>query len=126
MNITVSGRHLEVTPALKQYVVDKTKRLDKYCPNIIDVSAILAVEKYRHIAEITVLVGGARINSKEATEDMYSSIDKVLEKIERQLRKHKEKISDHSMRQSQHDKLLAPLESEMPAEASGMDLSSEQ
>ncbi len=98
MNIAVTGRHIDVTPALRQYAVEKINRLDKYCPNIIDVSVVLVVEKYRHIAEITALVGGTRINGKEATEDMYSSIDKVLEKIERQLRKHKEKISDHSVK----------------------------
>ncbi len=107
MNITISGRHLEVTPALKQHALDKIKRLDKYCPNIIDVNAILVVEKYRHIAEVTVLVGGTRINGKEATEDMYSSIDKVLEKIERQLRKHKEKITDHSLRVPHYDQCSA-------------------
>ncbi|MBI5789612.1 MAG: ribosome-associated translation inhibitor RaiA [Candidatus Schekmanbacteria bacterium] len=94
----MTGRHIEITPALKAYAVDKMQRMEKYCPKIIDVNVVLTVEKYRHIAEVTILVGGNKVNSKEATDDMYSAIDKVLEKIERQLHKHKEKISDHTVR----------------------------
>lgn len=112
MNITITGRHVEVTPALKKYATDKMERMDKYSSRIIDANIILTVEKYRHIAEITVLVGGTRINGKEATEDMYSSIDKVLEKVERQLRRHKEKQTDHSLRIYEQEKLKGVVQKE--------------
>ena len=86
---------MELTEALKDYVKIKIDRLTKYTDEIIEANAILSVEKYRHSAEITVKVNGMTFNSIDMTENMYSSIDRVVDKLERQLKKFKEKRKGH-------------------------------
>lgn len=96
MQITITSRHMELTDALKNHVENKVIKIKKYVENAIVVHVVLAVEKYRHIAEVTLQVDGQTIKGVEETGDMYSSIDKVMSKIERQAKKHKEIISKHS------------------------------
>ena len=95
MNIIVNGRHLEVTPALKTYAEKKIQRFDRYLSNISEAVVTISVEKYRHKAEVLLKVDGILIQAEGITGDVYSSIDEVAEKLERQIKKYKEKLVSH-------------------------------
>ena len=95
MQVLITARHMELTEALKDHVRAKIERLNKYVNDIIEANAILSVEKYRHSAEITLKVNGMTFNSVDMTENMYTSIDRVIDKLERQLKKYKGKRKDH-------------------------------
>jgi len=95
MNIIVNGRHLEVTPALKNYAEKKIQRFDRYLSNISEAVITLTVEKYRHKVEVLLKVNGVLIQAEGITGDVYSSIDEVAEKLERQIKKYKEKLVSH-------------------------------
>ncbi len=95
MEVRISGRHFEITDALKDHVRKKTEGFEKYLHNIIDVHAILSVEKYRKTAEISVLGKKLKIIEKSVDTDMYAAIDKVCTRIEKTLRRHKDKIKTH-------------------------------
>ena len=95
MNIIVNGRHLEVTPALKTYAEKKIQRFDRYLSNISEAVVTISVEKYRHKAEVLLKVDGMLIQAEGITGDVYSSIDEVAEKLERQIKKYKEKLVSH-------------------------------
>lgn len=92
MNISITGRHVEVTEAIKKHAEEKIARIKKYMHDVIDVHIILSVEKFRHKAEITVQGDGMRLHGENVTEDMYAAIDTVTSKIEAQARRHKEKL----------------------------------
>lgn len=96
MQITVIGRHMDVTDALRQYAVDKFGKLDKYLPKNIQVTVTLSVvKKVHHIAEAMLKTDGLLVQAHEETEEMYSSIDLLTEKLEKRIRKYKEKLVDH-------------------------------
>ena len=95
MNIIVTGRHLEITPALKDYAEKKISRFDRYLSNISEAVVTLSVEKYRHKVEVLLKVNGVLIQAEGITGDVYSSIDEVAEKLERQIKKYKEKLVSH-------------------------------
>lgn len=92
MNITVRGKNLNITPALKDYAVKRIKKLNKYF-NGADAQVNLSVAKENHIVEVTVLVNGLILRGEESTDDMYASIDLVVDKLEKQIDKHKTKLS---------------------------------
>ena len=98
MNIVVNGRHMEVTDALKSYASEKVSKVDKYLPEGTEAIVTLEVEKFRHKAEVQLKVNGILIQAHEETEEMYASIDKVMDKIGRQVRKYKEKLKGHKGR----------------------------
>ncbi len=96
MHVSVIGRHIEVTDALKQYAMEKFNRLEKYLPKALDVVITLSVvKKVHHIAEAVIKSNGVLIQASEETEEMYSAIDLLIEKIERRVRRYKEKLVDH-------------------------------
>ncbi|MCG2712427.1 MAG: ribosome-associated translation inhibitor RaiA [Candidatus Omnitrophica bacterium] len=95
MELRISGRHFEITDALKEHVKKKTENFEKYLHTIIDVHAILSIEKYRKTAEISVLGKKLKITEKSVDTDMFASIDKVCTRIEKTLRRHKDKIKTH-------------------------------
>lgn len=95
MQITMMGRHVEITPALREYAEQKLKKIARYSFKSIVATVRLTVEKYRHMAEIVLRVNGDRILAKEETDEMYQSIDLAMGKIEQRLRKYKEKLSRH-------------------------------
>lgn len=95
MNIIVTGRHLEVTPALKSYAEKKLVRFNRYLSNITEAVVTVSVEKYRHKAEVLLKVNGVLIQAEGITGDVYSAIDEVAEKLERQIKKYKEKLIKH-------------------------------
>lgn len=95
MRVMITGRHVEVTPALRLYVESRIKRLDRFHVKIGSVQVILGVEKYRHKAEIVLHMDRTILQSQALTDEMYSSIDRLFDKISAQLRKRKEKKSNH-------------------------------
>ncbi len=92
MSVNVKGRNIDVTPALKEYVEKKITKVTKQFKTVGDISAVLKVEKGNHIVEITVPASGILLRAQETTKDMYSSIDLVVEKIERQIHKYKTRL----------------------------------
>lgn len=96
MQVTVIGRHIEATEALKQYATERFQRLEKYLPKNSQATITLSVvKKLHHIAEAMIKSNGMLIQASEETEEMYSSIDLLYEKIERRVRKYKERLTDH-------------------------------
>ena len=94
MNITISGKNIDVTPSLREAIEEKLGKLDRYFTPETDVHVTLSVEKERQKIEVTIPVKGKIIRSEQVSNDMYVSIDLVEEVIERQLRKYKKKIVD--------------------------------
>lgn len=95
MQITINGHHLEVTEALKQYVENKLEKLDHHHDRITSIQVILSVDKLDHKAEATVHVSGKDLFADAISEDMYAAIDKLSDRLDRQLIKHKEKLRSH-------------------------------
>ncbi|MBE0426567.1 MAG: ribosome-associated translation inhibitor RaiA [Nitrospirae bacterium] len=95
MNIIVTGRQIEVTPALKNYAEKKIKKIKRYLSNITEAVVTLDVQKYRHKVEVLLKVNGVLIQAEGTTGDVYSSIDGVVDKLERQIKKYKEKLVSH-------------------------------
>lgn len=92
MAINVRGKNLDITPALKDYVEKRVKKVTKYFDKTGDISVILRVEKGRHQVEVNVPVDGILLRGEESTPDMYASIDQVMDKLEKQIEKHKTKL----------------------------------
>jgi len=95
MNVTITGRHMELTDALKSYIETGLRKIRTHFDKVIDVEVVLSVEKHRHIAEINLHANGVRIHSREESSDMYASVDAVLDKLTRQVRKYKDRINRH-------------------------------
>lgn len=95
MQITIKGKHLEVTETLRDYINKKMERIKRHFDHFLEAHVTLSVEKYRHIVEVVIQVHGITLKGKEETKDMFTSIDKVMEKIERQVRRYKGKITRH-------------------------------
>ena len=94
MNLTITGHHLEVTPAIRGYVEEKVSRINRHFDQVIDVTVILAVEKLKHKAEVNLHVRGKDIFVEAIDADMYAAIDALADKLDRQVVKHKEKSGD--------------------------------
>jgi len=95
MQVSVTGHHVEVTEAMKQHVEEKINKLKRHFDHVTDVHVILTVEKLEQKAEATVQVSGAKLFAEDTQEDMYSAIDSMVDKLDRQVIKHKEKIQAH-------------------------------
>ncbi len=95
MQINLTGHHLEITPALRSYVETKFEKIERHFEHMTNVHVILGVEKTRQKAEATVHVAGGNLFADETNEDMYAAIDGMIDKLDRQVRKHKEKLKDH-------------------------------
>lgn len=96
MNLTISGHHLDVTPAIREYVINKLERITRHFDHVIDVTVILSVEKLRQKAEINVHVRGKDIHVESVDTDLYAAIDAMTDKLDRQVCKHKERVQDHA------------------------------
>ncbi len=95
MQLNLSGHHIEVTPALRTYVSDKLEKLERHFDHVTNVHVVLSVEKLRKKAEATLHVSGANLFANAEHEDMYAAIDALADKLDRQIKKHKEKIQEH-------------------------------
>ena len=98
MEIDISGRHFHITEPLKEYVGEKILKLDKYSLKLESVHVILEVQKFHHIAEITVLAKNLRVTAKEESVDMYAAFDKSFGNIQLQFSKQHERVKDHKAR----------------------------
>ena len=94
MQTSVTFKNIDPSDTLKSYVTDKLNRFDRLLDNPAEANVVLSVEKFRHIAEINIAGDRLTINGKEETVDMYSAIDMVLDKLEKQIKKNKQKIRD--------------------------------
>jgi putative sigma-54 modulation protein len=95
MELSVTFRHMEPSDALRDYVHDRTGKLTKYIDRPLDSQVTLSVQKFRQIADVVINADGIRIAGQETHEDMYAAIDLVMDKIERQVKKYREKIRNH-------------------------------
>jgi putative sigma-54 modulation protein len=114
MEITVTFRHMEPTESLKAYAEEKLGKIRKFLDFPAEAHVVLSVEKFRHTADVTLTANGSRIKGAEETGDMYSAIDQVMDKVEKQLKRHLSKIREHS---SENIKGAAILEGEAAEEA---------
>ena len=95
MNLQLTGHHVEITPALRGYVESKLERLTRHFDHVIDANVVLTVEGLEQIVECTVHVRGKDLFAEAREPDMYAAIDILADKLDRQVLKHKEKITDH-------------------------------
>ncbi len=95
MNVQVSGHHVEVTPAIRGYVLSKLERVQRHFDQVIDINVILSVEKLRQKAEISVHMRGKDIHVESDDADLYAAIDLMMDKLDRQIIKHKQKAYSH-------------------------------
>jgi putative sigma-54 modulation protein len=100
MHLIITGRHMEVSQALRQYIESRMRRLERYARTIGDVQVVVGVEKYRHTAEMTFRLNGRVIQAKCSTTEMYGSVDQLVDKVLRQVRKRKEQLVNHKPRRS--------------------------
>ena len=100
MNLTISGHHLDLTPAIRGHVLNKLDRVRRHFDHVIDVSVILTVDKLpekekRHKAEINLRLRGKDIHVESIAQDLYAAIDTLTDKLDRQVLKYKDKMQDH-------------------------------
>lgn len=111
MNIMIRGKHIEVTDALKEYVLKRVGKLEKYSDEFMDVKVTLLVEEGRHRVEVTAPIHGIILRGEEESTDMYASIDLVIEKLERQIDKYRTRINKRM-----RSKVLKDHETEHPVD----------
>ena len=95
MQVNLTGHHVDVTDALRAYVDEKIARLERHFDHVTNVHVILSVEKLTKKAEATVHIAGADVFAESTHEDMYAAIDALVDKLDRQVLKHKEKLKKH-------------------------------
>ncbi len=107
MNLTISGHHLELTPAIREYVHTKLERIRRHFDHVIDAAVILTVDKLtekekRQRAEITLRLRGKDVHVESFAEDLYAAIDTLIDKLDRQVIKYKSKVQDHQHEAIKH------------------------
>ncbi len=117
MNLTISGNHLELTPAIREYVYNKLERITRHFDHVINVTVILGVEQLgdktkRQRAEVNLNLKGRTLHVESFAQDMYAAIDTLIDKVDRQVLRYKEQLQNH-----QHEPLKKAL-TELPAEGS--------
>lgn len=100
MQLSVTGQQIDVTDSLRNYVSSKIDKIERHFDLVSDIHCILKVEKLRHTAEATVSVNGGKIFADSTEDDMYAAIDGLVDKLDRQVRKYKEKMVDHHARET--------------------------
>ena len=109
MKVLVRGRNIDVTNALKDYVVKRVSKLDKYIDNFGDAQVTMTVEKDSHRIEVTIPINGMILRGEESTGDMYTSIDLVVDKLEKQIAKYKGKLQKRDARFINGQKIVVPV-----------------
>jgi putative sigma-54 modulation protein len=110
MNLNLTGIHLDITPAIRAYVVTKMDRVTRHFDHVIDVNVVLSVDKLRQKVEANVHVRGKEIHAESIDPDMYAAIDLLADKLDRQVVRHKEKLSAHRMDRGTIDRSLGATE----------------
>lgn len=95
MQISISGQHLDVTPSLREHVEEKLDKIIRHFDNVTNTHVVLQVEKNRHKAEANINARGVQFHAAAEADDMYAAIDSMTVKLDRQVLKHKEKVSNH-------------------------------
>jgi len=95
MNLHITGHHLEVTPAIRDYVTAKLERVTRHFDSVIDVNVILTVEKLKQKAEVTVRVPGKDLFAESSHADLYAAVDTLIEQVGVCREKYKQKAQDH-------------------------------
>ncbi|QEP44269.1 ribosome-associated translation inhibitor RaiA [Ectothiorhodospiraceae bacterium BW-2] len=95
MQLNLTGHHVEITDPLREYVGSKLERLERHFDQVTNAHVILSVEKQRQKAEATINITGNQLFANHEHEDMYAAIDGLADKLDRQIRKHKEKVTNH-------------------------------
>lgn len=119
MQVDITGRQIDVTPALREFAEDKLRKLTKLLDGPLEAHVVLAIEKHRHLAEIQVKSRHGVFSGACESGDLYASIGDVAEKLERQALKHKQKLRDHKHRQSPRDPEIAAAIGARAAAAAG-------
>ncbi len=115
MNVTISGRHVEITDGLREHIDGGLDKVRDHFDRVIDIDVILGIERHRHIAEINLHANGLHINAKDSTEDMYASFDSVVSKIDKQVLKHKARINRHQPRTAREAREIQHKVIEIPS-----------
>ncbi|GGC05051.1 ribosome hibernation-promoting factor, HPF/YfiA family [Pseudoduganella buxea] len=115
MNLTISGHHIDVTPAIREYVQTKLERVKRHFDQVIDVAVILTVDNLtekekRQKAEINLRMSGKTIFVESVAQDLYAAIDTLIDKLDRSVMKYKDKVQTHN-----HESIKHLTESEIPA-----------
>ena len=95
MNLTIHGNHIDVSPALRDHIIGKLSRIERHFDQVIDATVQLTCEKLRQRAEITLRVRGNNIHVESVEDDMYAAIDTLVDKLDRQVIRHKNRLKDH-------------------------------
>lgn len=95
MQINFTGHRIEITPALRNFTKEKFDKLTRHFDRITTINVVFDIEKLRHIAEATILITKGEVHASAESDDMYAAIDTLIDKLDRQLIKHKEKTNDH-------------------------------
>jgi len=107
MQLNLTGHHVEITKPLRSYVKEKFDRLSRHFDHVMNGHVILTVEKLQQKAEATLHASGNDFYADASKEDMYAAIDALVDKLDRQVIKHKEKIKDHHRREGSHRNQIA-------------------
>ncbi|MDH4097865.1 MAG: ribosome-associated translation inhibitor RaiA [Nitrospira sp.] len=95
MELRITGRHMDITPALREYVENRFGRLDRYGLKVGSLQVVLGVEKLQHLAEVIGTVNGKALQAKTSTREMYATIDALVDRVDAQLRKWKGRLVSH-------------------------------
>ena len=115
MQITVSGRHLEITDDIRTYIEKRAQKVESIFNRVVDLQVVIELEKSRYLTEITLATRKATFHAQGETHDVFTSLDKVMDKIENQIRRHKERIRDWRHRSPQRDVAVQLVEGEASA-----------
>jgi putative sigma-54 modulation protein len=102
MNLVIHGNHIDVTPALQAYVANKLERIERHFDKVIDANVQLTVEKVHQRAEITLRLRGNNIHVEAVDGDMYAAIDALVDKLDRQVLRHKDRLQQHPAEALKH------------------------
>ncbi len=117
IQLDITGRHVEITPALRNFAEEKLAKLERLLDGPIEAHVVLGIEKHRHFAEIQVKSKTGIFSGHQETDDLYASIREVTDKLERQALKHKEKMQDHKHRHGPRDpEVAATIEANVAAD----------
>ena len=125
MQIQITGHHVDITESLRTFVLEKFEKIERHLDDISNVHVILQVEKIRQTAEATMSVANGELFAKTESNDMYAAIDSLVDKLDRQAIKHKEKMSRHKHPSNKNDNNLGVVFTKDSESESGLDAVSE-
>lgn len=97
MQPNITGHHVDITPALRTFISDKMQRISRHFDHVISLNIVLTVEKHRNEAEATLHTAGKSLFATASNDDMYAAIDDLVDKLDKQVKRHKERVRDHQV-----------------------------